>query len=72
MAEGSLHVEDTKPPSPEEVLEKLSTKASGKNVFYMSRVTKTIGERVIFRDVNISFFRGAKIGLLGLNGVGKV
>lgn len=29
------------------------------------------GGRVLFKDVNLSFLRGAKIGVVGLNGSGK-
>lgn len=38
----------------------------------MNRVTKTVPpKRQILKDVSISFFPGAKIGVLGLNGSGK-
>lgn len=41
-------------------------------VFSMNRVTKTVPpKRQILKDVSISFFPGAKIGVLGLNGSGK-
>jgi ABC-type polysaccharide/polyol phosphate transport system ATPase subunit len=29
------------------------------------------GGRVLFQDVRLAFFRGAKIGVLGVNGSGK-
>ena len=41
-------------------------------VFTMSRVSKVVpGGRFILKDISLSFFPGAKIGILGLNGAGK-
>jgi len=41
-------------------------------VYTMNRVGKVIPpKRVILRDISLSFFPGAKIGVLGLNGAGK-
>lgn len=41
-------------------------------IFSMSRVSKTIPpNRQIIKDIYLSFFYGAKIGVLGLNGSGK-
>ena len=41
-------------------------------VFTMNRVTKTVPpKRQILKDISLSFFPGAKIGVLGLNGSGK-
>lgn len=41
-------------------------------IFTMNRVTKTVdNQRVILKDISLSFFPGAKIGVLGLNGSGK-
>ncbi|MFW8565286.1 energy-dependent translational throttle protein EttA [Orrella sp. 11846] len=41
-------------------------------VFTMNRVSKTVPpKRQILRDISLSFFPGAKIGVLGLNGSGK-
>lgn len=41
-------------------------------VFTMSRVSKVVPpKRQILKDISLSFFPGAKIGLLGLNGSGK-
>jgi ATP-binding cassette ChvD family protein len=41
-------------------------------IYTMSRVSKVVPpKRVILRDINLSFFPGAKIGVLGLNGAGK-
>ncbi|WP_456403703.1 energy-dependent translational throttle protein EttA [Thiolapillus sp.] len=41
-------------------------------IFTMNRVSKVVPpKRTILRDVSLSFFPGAKIGVLGLNGSGK-
>ena len=41
-------------------------------VFTMNRVSKVVpGGRFILKDISLSFFPGAKIGILGLNGAGK-
>src|SRR3990170_3679183 len=41
-------------------------------VFSMKRVTKTVPpQREILKNINLAFFPGAKIGVLGLNGSGK-
>ena len=41
-------------------------------VYTMNRVGKIIPpKRVILKDISLSFFPGAKIGVLGLNGAGK-
>jgi energy-dependent translational throttle protein EttA len=41
-------------------------------IFTMNRVSKVVPpKRVILRDISLSFFPGAKIGVLGLNGAGK-
>ena len=41
-------------------------------VYTMNRVGKVVPpKRVILRDISLSFFPGAKIGVLGLNGAGK-
>ncbi|MCG6861501.1 MAG: energy-dependent translational throttle protein EttA [Chromatiaceae bacterium] len=41
-------------------------------IFTMNRVGKVVPpKRVILRDISLSFFPGAKIGVLGLNGAGK-
>lgn len=41
-------------------------------VFTMNRVGKTVPpRRPILKDISLSFFPGAKIGVLGLNGAGK-
>ncbi|MFI0546225.1 MAG: energy-dependent translational throttle protein EttA, partial [Brachymonas sp.] len=41
-------------------------------VFSMNRVSKTVPpKRQILKDISLSFFPGAKIGVLGVNGSGK-
>ena len=41
-------------------------------IFTMNRVAKVVApKRFILRDISLSFFPGAKIGVLGLNGSGK-
>jgi energy-dependent translational throttle protein EttA len=41
-------------------------------IFSMSKVTKAYpGHKAVFKDISLSFFYGAKIGILGLNGAGK-
>jgi energy-dependent translational throttle protein EttA len=41
-------------------------------IFTMNRVGKVVPpKRIILRDISLSFFPGAKIGVLGLNGSGK-
>jgi energy-dependent translational throttle protein EttA len=41
-------------------------------IFTMNRVGKIVPpKKIILRDISLSFFPGAKIGVLGLNGAGK-
>ena len=41
-------------------------------IYTMNRVSKVVPpKRVILRDISLSFYPGAKIGVLGLNGSGK-
>src|SRR5687767_6448585 len=41
-------------------------------IYTMNRVGKVVPpKRVILKDISLSFFPGAKIGVLGLNGSGK-
>ncbi|EKL8246023.1 TPA: ATP-binding cassette domain-containing protein, partial [Pseudomonas aeruginosa] len=41
-------------------------------VYTMHRVGKIVPpKREILKDISLSFFPGAKIGVLGLNGAGK-
>jgi sulfate-transporting ATPase len=50
----------------------LDTRPMAQYVMSMLRVSKTVPpKRQIIKDISLSFFPGAKIGLLGLNGAGK-
>ena len=42
-----------------------------KIIYSMSRVSKYYEKRPILKDISLSYFYGAKIGVLGLNGSGK-
>src|SRR3954463_5957217 len=42
-----------------------------KVIYSMIGVSKTIEKKVILKDIYLSYFYGAKIGVLGLNGSGK-
>ncbi|MDP7362379.1 MAG: ATP-binding cassette domain-containing protein, partial [Candidatus Latescibacteria bacterium] len=42
-----------------------------KIIYSMVRVSKTINRKTILKDISLSYFYGAKIGVLGLNGSGK-
>ncbi|MGX9987524.1 ribosomal protection-like ABC-F family protein [Soonwooa purpurea] len=43
----------------------------GKVVLEMEQVTKTYGEKTIFKDINLLIERGSKIAFVGQNGQGK-
>ncbi|MDR0536268.1 MAG: energy-dependent translational throttle protein EttA [Puniceicoccales bacterium] len=40
-------------------------------IYTMTRVSKSHEKKPIIKDISLSFFHGAKIGVLGLNGSGK-
>ncbi|MCK4543546.1 MAG: energy-dependent translational throttle protein EttA [Spirochaetales bacterium] len=42
-----------------------------KIIYTMVRVSKRHGQKTILKDISLSYFHGAKIGVLGLNGSGK-
>src|SRR5580692_5490941 len=42
-----------------------------KIIFSMLGVSKKIERKEVLRDISLSFYLGAKIGVLGLNGSGK-
>src|SRR3954471_6085824 len=42
-----------------------------KIIYSMIGVTKTVNKKVVLQDIYLSYFYGAKIGVLGLNGSGK-
>ena len=40
-------------------------------IYTMHNVRKTVGDKVILDNVTLSFYEGAKIGVVGPNGAGK-
>jgi len=44
---------------------------SEKIIYSMYKVTKRHGQREVLKNISLSYFHGAKIGVLGLNGSGK-
>ncbi len=42
-----------------------------KVIYSMMRVSKSHGKKQVLKDISLSYFYGAKIGVLGLNGAGK-
>lgn len=40
-------------------------------IYTMTKARKTVGDKVILNNVSMSFFPGAKIGMVGPNGAGK-
>ena len=44
---------------------------AGEYVFSLVNVTKQHEKKIILEDVNLSFFHGAHIGVIGANGSGK-
>jgi len=44
---------------------------SRKIIYSMMRVSKQIQQKILIKDISLSYFYGAKIGVLGLNGSGK-
>ncbi len=42
-----------------------------KIIYSMMRVSKSYQTKVVLKDISLSYFCGAKIGVLGLNGAGK-
>ena len=49
----------------------MSTVDDKKVIYSMYRVSKKHGTRQVLKDISLSYFYGAKIGVLGLNGSGK-
>ena len=48
-----------------------STPEPNKVIYSMIGVSKTFDRKVVLKDIYLSYFYGAKIGVLGLNGSGK-
>ena len=42
-----------------------------KIIYTMDRVSRAYGTKVVLKDVSISYYYGAKIGVIGENGAGK-
>ena len=42
-----------------------------KIIYTMYKVAKTYNNKPVIKDISLSYFYGAKIGILGLNGSGK-
>jgi energy-dependent translational throttle protein EttA len=49
----------------------MTTPAPDKIIYSMMRVSKFYGTKQVLKDISISYFYGAKIGVIGLNGSGK-
>ena len=49
----------------------MSVNEPDKVIYSMVRVSKRHGQKEVLKDINLSYFYGAKIGVLGLNGAGK-
>ncbi|MCL2093664.1 MAG: energy-dependent translational throttle protein EttA [Treponema sp.] len=49
----------------------MSTQDDKKVIYSMYRVSKKHGTKQVLKDISLSYFYGAKIGVLGLNGSGK-
>ena len=45
--------------------------APNKIIYSMNRVSKYYDKQAVLKDISLSYFHGAKIGVLGLNGSGK-
>src|SRR5450432_1941114 len=48
-----------------------NTNEPNKVIYSMAGVGKTHDKKVVLKDIYLSYFYGAKIGVLGLNGSGK-
>ncbi len=44
---------------------------AGEYIFTMQEMSKTYGAKTILSNINLSFYHGAKIGIVGDNGSGK-
>ncbi|VAW42413.1 Energy-dependent translational throttle protein EttA, partial [hydrothermal vent metagenome] len=44
---------------------------ANKIIYSMMRVSKYYDQKPVLKDISLSYFYGAKIGVLGLNGSGK-
>src|SRR5574344_1101936 len=54
------------------ILQHMAKTVDDKKIIYtMDRVSRAYGTKVVLKDVSISYYYGAKIGVLGENGAGK-
>lgn len=44
---------------------------AGEYIFTMHKISKAYGSKSVFKDISLSFYHGAKIGIVGENGAGK-
>ncbi|MBI4389981.1 MAG: ATP-binding cassette domain-containing protein, partial [Nitrospinae bacterium] len=44
---------------------------AGEYIFTLHGLSKSYGSKTIFKEINLSFYHGAKIGIVGENGSGK-
>src|SRR3989338_1639653 len=49
----------------------LMSNTSEKIIYSMMKVSKSYDKKTVIKDISLSYFYGAKIGVLGLNGSGK-
>ncbi len=49
----------------------MAQQESNKIIFSMVRVGKVYNQKTVLKDISLSYFYGAKIGVIGLNGSGK-
>ncbi|MEJ2034331.1 MAG: ATP-binding cassette domain-containing protein, partial [Deltaproteobacteria bacterium] len=49
----------------------MSSNEPNKIIYSMIGVSKFYDKKPVLKDINLSYFYGAKIGVLGLNGSGK-
>src|SRR5204862_3679348 len=57
--------------SPTKIPAPMSSNEPNKIIYSMIGVSKHFDKKVILNDIYLSYFYGAKIGVLGLNGSGK-
>ena len=44
---------------------------AGEYIYTMNGLSKSYGHKIILKDIHLSFYHGAKIGIVGNNGSGK-
>ncbi|MCP4716419.1 MAG: ATP-binding cassette domain-containing protein, partial [Deltaproteobacteria bacterium] len=49
----------------------MGNEPDNKVIYSMMRVSKFHNQKAVLKDISLSYFYGAKIGVLGLNGAGK-